>query len=235
MAKGFRYSIRILFIIITVVSQAGAQSILYNPLYGPPRKYMPVSLVKRLSYENFKHIKQLTTAIMNFGGGESEVDRLVDQYAEASALFFQNKYDESADTFLKNEKEILKTAKKLMKKYHDDSDRLLKESIKLNIRENLKKALKGEEENSATIRYLNSAKFAIQKANDIYDRYKNAQIGSPKEIITAIYYYRRAKENMFYIHEVQLDEANKKKFFEKYKKDLYDNNNKVYKSRVKQN
>ena len=234
MRKGFRILIGAVLFTVAFSGYARSQSG-SSYLYGPPKKYKPVPLVKRLSYENFKHIKLMTTAIINFGGGEAEIDKLIDNYAEASALYFQNKYEESAESFLVNEKKIFSTAKTLARKYYQTSDKLLKESIKLNIKKDLKSALKGDKSNSMARKYLNNARFAVQRGNDIWVRFKDARLASPRELITAIYYFRRAKENMIAMHSLQLDEESKKKFLEKYKKDVDDNKNKVYKSKVKQN
>lgn len=236
MRKGFHIISGFLFIIMVLNVNLQAQTTgRIDFLYGPPKKYKPIPLVKRLSYENFRNIKLLTAAIINYGGGEAEIDKLIDNYAEASALYFQNKYEDSAEKFLENEKEILTMAKKLARQYHETSDKLLKESIKLNIKEDLKSSLKGEKDNSQARKFLNNARFAVQRGNDIYVRLKDAKVGSPRELITAIYYYRRAKENMFIMHDLQLDEESKKKFKDKYKKDIIDNQNKVYKSKEKQN
>jgi hypothetical protein len=236
MRKGFHLLSGILFVITVLNVNLQAQSSGgSNYLYGPPKKYKPIPLVKRLSYENFRNIKLLTAAIINFGGGEAEIDKLIDNYAEASALYFQNKYEDSAEKFLANEKEILAMAKKLARQYFETSDRLLKESIKLNIKKDLKSALKGEKDDRQARKFLNNARFAVQRGNDIYVRFKDASVASPRELITAIYYYRRAKANMFIMHDLQLDEESKKKFKEKYKKDMMDNRNRVYKSKEKQN
>ncbi len=236
MRKGFHLLTGILFFItvlhFNLQAQSGGGS---SYLYGPPKKYKPIPLVKRLSYENFRHIKLLTAAIINFGGGEAEIDKLIDNYAEASALYFQNKYEESAEKFLANEKEIFAMSQKLARQYFETSDRLLKESIKLNIKTDLKSSLKGDKTDVHARKFLNNARFAMQRGNDIYVRFKNAKLASPRELISAIYYYRRAKENMLNMHELQLDDENKKKFKDKYKKDIMDNQNKVYKSKEKQN
>ena len=200
-----------------------------------PHRYEPESLVKRLSYENFKNIKMMTAAIVNYGGGEEMIDKLIDGYAEASALYFQNKYEESAENFLKNEKEIFEVSKKIVKKYNEDSEKLLNDTIKLSIKKEIKEAMKGDSSNDTTTKFLNGARFAVQRGNDIYYRYKDATIASPRELISAIYYYRRAKESIFLLHEYTLNDKAKKEFFDKYKKDVEDNKNKVFKSKEKQN
>ncbi len=209
----------------------------YDPLYGPPsRKSQPVQTVKRLSYQNFKYIKLLQAAVMNYGGGEAELTRLVDQYAEASALYFQNKVEAAADKFMENEKEILKVAQKLAKKYRDDSDRLLNMGLKMNIKQSLKRGLKGEKRNAVADKFLSNAKFGVQKANDYYDRYIKATTASPRGLVMAIYYYRRSKENIFQmIKALEMDNDRKKDLLEKHKKDIEDNKNRIYTSMQKEN
>jgi len=207
-----------------------------NPLYGPGRKYQPLSTVKRLSYENFRNIKMLQTSILNFGGGEAEIEKLVDQYADASALYFQNRIEEAADKFIENEKAILETAKKLAKKYKEDSEKLMSRGLKESIKISMKSSLKGEKENDAYEKFLRNAQFSIMKGTDFYDRYKDATNAPPLELIRSIYYFRRAKENLITMYRVsQVNDETKKTVYDEYKKDIDDYNNKVYSSREKKN
>jgi hypothetical protein len=188
MAKGFQTTILALALLIPALS--GAQS--YNNYYKPK------SLIKRLSYENFRNIKMLQAAIYNYGSGESEVEELVDQYAEASALYFQNKITEAAEKFQENERNILKVAQKLAKIYRKDTDRIFTEAVKTNVRNTLKLRMRGHNEsNQYADKYLSTAKYAFNKATDYYDRYINAKTANPRHLVTAIYYYRQAKENVF--------------------------------------
>ena len=113
-----------------VNAQSGNQAG-FNPQYNP------VSLVKRLSYENFRNIKLLRTAILNFGGGEAEMQKLIDQYADASALYFQDKVTEAAAKFTENEREIFRVARKIAAQYKNETDEFLKNAIKRNIQLNL--------------------------------------------------------------------------------------------------
>jgi len=209
----------------------------YDPAYGPPsRKSSPVKIVKRLSYQNFKYIKLLQTAVMNYGGGEAELTRLVDQYAEASALYFQNKVEAAADKFVENEKAILKLSQKLAKKYKEDSEKLLNMALKMNIKQSLKRGLKGEKRSHSADKFLGNAKFGVQKANDYFDRYINATSASPRGLVMAIYYYRRSKDNIFsMITVLDIDETRRKDLLEKYKRDVDDNKNRIYQSRQKGN
>ncbi|HOO71374.1 MAG TPA: hypothetical protein PK926_06400 [Spirochaetota bacterium] len=229
MLKKFR--IYLAFIIsIFIFVPSFAQDKQFNQLYKP------LPLIKRLSYENFKNIKLLQSAIMNYGGGESEVEQLIDQYAEASALYFQNRIDDAANKFSENERGILKVAQNLAKKYKDDSESLLIQAIKLNIKTSLRRSLNGEKRNEVADKLLANAQFGVQKGNDFYDRYKAAHTAPPSELVSSIYYYRRAKENLFLMYEVtDLDPQEKKSFFDQHKKDIEDNNNRIYKSREKEN
>jgi ribosomal 50S subunit-associated protein YjgA (DUF615 family) len=94
--------------------------------------------VKRLSYENFRNIKLLRSAILNYGGGEAEVQKLIDQYADATALYFQDKTEEAASKFTENEREIFKVAKKIAGDYHKDSSEFLRKGFKRNAREHVR-------------------------------------------------------------------------------------------------
>jgi hypothetical protein len=207
----------------------------YNPLYGPP-SFDPLSVARRLSYENFRSIKLLHAAIMNFGGGEAEVNKLVDQYAEASAMYFQNMIKESAEAFTKNQKEILAAAQRLARKYKEDTDSLLTESIKLNFKNKFDKSFQNIRlEDASAEKYLQNAQWSVAKATDYFDRFKDARTSSAIGLINAIYYFRAAKEEIFKaIKVMNMDQARKDEFLAKYKKDIVDDNNKVYESRVKE-
>ncbi|HOW82215.1 MAG TPA: hypothetical protein PK573_06625 [Spirochaetota bacterium] len=214
--------------------------IFFAPAYSQEKQfnqlYKPLPLIKRLSYENFKNIKLLQTAIMNYGGGESEIERLIDQYADASALYFQNQIDAAASKFAENEREILKVAQNVTKKYREDSEALLVQAIKLNIKVSLKRQLKGEKRNEVADKLLANAQFGVQKASDFHDRYKDAVTAPPTELVSSIYYFRRAKENLFLMYEsIDMDAQEKKNFLEQHKKDIDDNNNKIHQSRQKEN
>ena len=132
MIKGIRF-VLIFFTIIICINSEGYTQIEtsereFNPLYRP------ISVITRLSYDNFKKIKLLHTAILNYGGGKAEFDRLVDAYAEASALYFQNKMIESANLFTKNGKDVDQVATKLAKRYKDETEKLHTEIIKMNVK-----------------------------------------------------------------------------------------------------
>ncbi len=237
MQKGFSFIAAALAIVLYFPVSTTAQSLDYDPAYGPPkRKSNPQLTVKRLSYENFRNLKLMQAAVLNYGGGEAEIDRLVDQYSEASALYFQNRVPEAADKFVENEKAMLKVSQELAKKYKEDSEKLLNDAMKMSIRDTLEKGLEGKKPDQYAEKYLDSAKFSVQKANDYFDRYINATSASARPLLTAIYYYRRAKENAFVVFDnIDMDPKEKKQLMDQYKRDIEDNKNRVYVSREKQN
>ena len=220
------------------------------------QQYNPVSLIKRLSYENFKNIKLLRSAILNYGGGEAEVQKLIDQYAEATALYFEDKVDESAVKFSENEREIFKIAKQIATEYNKDASKFLNKGIKRNIQISIQTEVDGKQRDAVMDKYLDNAKSAQKRATSILDDYKytgEKNSSSAQRLVTSIYYYRLAKENLFlmyraYIEPMKLDPDKKRdkemkdQLFDKmvkedykedYKKDLQDNKNKVYTSMEK--
>jgi hypothetical protein len=233
MRKGMLFFV---LLFVSLISSASAQTYKYdyNPSYGPlPAN--PQSLALRLSYENFRSIKLLHAAIMNFGGGEAEINKLVDQYAEASALYFQNRISESAESFKKNQVEILNTTKRLAYKYKEDTTALFNDSLKLILKNKFGKGFKMvREKNTAYEKYLENAEWGMMKANDLYDRYKDAKAVSSLELLTSIYYFRGAKENIFNALKVQdMEKAQKEELLAKYKKEMDDDKNKVYETKEK--
>ncbi len=200
------------FVISVLISTAYAQSYKfdYHPAYGPaPLGGNPKSIAQQLSYENFRSIKLLNTAVMNYGGGESEIDKLIDQYAEASALYFQNKMMESAKAFKENQAAIMTSAKLLSQKYNQDTNALLKDSINMNVRTKLKLKLKSVEGRSTLDKCLDQGQAGVMKANDYYDRFKDAKSASAMDLINAIYYYRGAKDSMFLMMKIVADYQSK--------------------------
>lgn len=216
MAKGYRLII-ILSIVLLSLSVANAQfddeEKEFNPLY------QTLKVVQKLSYDNFKSIKLLYTSIHNFGGGVQEFDKLVDEYAEASGLYFQKKMVESANKFTSNEKNIREVAMRLAKIYKDDVDKLHAQMVKMNIRYNIKRDIEKKEPNPYNDKALSGASYSIEKANDFY------QLTRP---IEAIAYFRKAKENCFQLYEI-LGEP----LPDGFKRDIADNKNQVFESKEK--
>ncbi len=219
-------------------------------------QYSPISVVKRLSYENFRNIKLLRAAILNYGGGEAEVQKLIDQYADATALYFQDKTEEAAGKFTENEREIFKIAKKIAGDYNKDSAAFMIKGIKKNVQVNIEREVDGNNRDAVMDKYLENAKVSLKKGSAIFDDYKytgEKTTGSAKRLITSIYYFRMAKQNLFmmyqaYVDSMKLDPDRKKdlemkdQMFDKlikedyksdYKKDIQDNKNKVYVSMEK--
>lgn len=219
-------------------------------------QYNPTSVVKRLSYENFRNIKLLRAAILNYGGGEAEVQRLIDQYADATALYFQDKTEEAAARFTENEREIFKVAKKIAGDYNRDSSAFLTRGIKRNIQVNIERDVDGRGRDAVMDKYLENAKISLKKGTAIYDDYRYAgekSTGSAKRLITSIYYYRMAKQNLFMMYQAHVDSMKldpdrkkdqemKDQMFDRlvkedyradYKKDMQDNKNKVFVSMEK--
>ncbi len=224
----------------------------FNPQYNP------VSVVKRLSYENFRNIKLLRTAILNFGGGDAEMQKLIDQYADASALYFQDKVVEAATKFTENERAIFRTAKSIAAQYKKESEEFLTKGIKRNIQINLESEIEGKGRNAVMEKYLDSAKFSLRTGNSIFDdfQYVNEnQAGSANRLVTSIYYYRMAKENLFlmylaHVESLELDKDRKKDremkdalmdsmikedFKADYQKHMQDNKNKIFTAMEKRN
>jgi hypothetical protein len=216
MIKGIRYYITFL-IVLCFLSSANAQLETAKKEFNT--LYIPHDVVMQLSYDNFKRIKLLHSAIMNYGGGKEEFDRVVDTYAEASALYFQNKIIESANLFTKNQKDIDEIAARIAKIYKNDTDKLHTNIIKMHVKYKVKMSIKGERVNTQSEVALHSASGGVQLANDYLERSK---------YVDAIIYFRRAKDNCFLVYkilEVPLPEE--------FKKDEVDNKNQVYVAKEK--
>lgn len=229
MAKGLRVFIILAFSLLCVTASYGQEK-KYNPLA------QPLSVIKRLSYENFKDIKMLQVAVLNYGAGETDIDRLVDQYAEASALYFQGKIDEAANLFTDNSREIQKVVQQVVRKYKEDANKIIVQGIKLNIKSEFARSLKGERKEEKVDEYLSNARFSLAKAEDLYTGFIDNPNSPPSRLISAIYMYRRCKENVFLVFQyLDMAKDQKDQLLAGYKKDVIDNQNKVYKSMEKQN
>jgi hypothetical protein len=195
-----------------------------NPLYDP------VSVVLRLSYDNFKNIKLLMTAIINYGGGQAEFDRLVDGYAEASSLYFSKDYKRAADAFAKNEKDIQEVALKLAEKYKADSEALNKEIISHNVKLRIKTSVDGKRTTEGMMtaeKLIGESSESIAKGNDYLARTRPVQ---------AVQLYRRSKDRAIqYYQALGIKEINGQKIAERFERENADNKNKVYVSKEKKN
>jgi hypothetical protein len=212
--------------------------------------YQPLPVILRLSYENFRNIKLLNAAVVNFGGGEAEFDGLVDEYAEASSLYFRNEHVLSANKFTENEKNINRTAEKIARKYKEMTEDLAQKTIRMKVRASFRLSLSGRkiDTHPAADEAIKDAGYSLNKANDLFARTR---------AVESIYFYRRAKEKNFFVYKVLADQFEERKkeaqyrgrksdveFYEKeskkyglsdeYKKDVVDNMNRVYESGERQ-
>ncbi len=257
MYKGFR------ILLVLVLTICFALPVLSQGQGRDPRsQYNPLKLVQRLSYENFRNIKLLQSALLNYGNGMKDIDLLVNEYAEASALYFQDKIPLAATKFSENQRHILEAAKKLVLIYRKKVNKMVTGVIKYNTRQIIIMSLDGRKRKTTPDKYVRNAGFAYKKANDYVDRYINAKYANPKQLAHAIYYYRRSKENIFIAYKAyiqmgtnykkllrlekknkltakQKKEINQKRFLIKklagYEKDMVDNSNKQFKSKDKRN
>ena len=222
MRKGFQFTALILAILLLGVALPAQET---TEEKTPEKKfntlYDPEAVINRLSYENFKNIKLIRTAIFNYGGGESQFEKLVNDYAKASALYYRKEFIESANLFTQNEDEIQTVATDLAKKYKETAEQLHVDVIKLGVKHQLKSSLDNEQVNESVAPLISNASYAIQMANDYLERSRP---------IDAIFYYRRAKENCFKVYE-----ALKMKVPEEFEKDMVDMQNKVYVEKEKKN
>jgi len=195
-----------------------------NPLYDP------VPVVLRLSYDNFKSIKLLYTAIVNYGGGQAEFDRLVDGYAEASALYFSHEYRKAADAFTKNEKDIREVAVKLSAKYKDDTTALNKAIISHNVKLRVRHSVDGKKTTEAMLtadKLIGLSSESLAKGNDFDVRVRPVQ---------AIQLYRRSKDQSIQYYKVLgVKEVDGQKIDDRFEREKADNINKIYVAKEKKN
>jgi hypothetical protein len=217
---------------VPLFAQAASVDGKINPLYDS------VAVVQRLSYDNFKNIKMLYSAVMNFGGGQAEFDKLVDGYATASSYYFSRDYEKAAEAFTKNEKDIKDMATKLAQKYKQDSIELNREIIKYQVNAQIKQSLTSEKQNPADKRKnqdglltaeqkIKQGSESLSMANDELDRAHPVQ---------AISLYRRSKENSILFYEaLGVKEVKNQKLSERFARDKADNRNKIYIAKEKKN
>jgi hypothetical protein len=195
-----------------------------NPLYDS------VAVVLRLSYDNFKNIKLLYTAIMNYGGGQAEFDRLVDNYAEASALYFSHDYKKAADAFTKNEKDIKETAIRLAAKYRQETEKINKAIIAHNVKLRIRASLDSKKTTDNMMtgdKLISQSSEALAKGIEFQERVRPVQ---------AIQLYRRSKEqSITYYQVIGVKELDGQKLSDRFERELADNKNKIYVSKEKKN
>jgi hypothetical protein len=156
-----------------------------------------IAIIRRLSLENFRNIKILTPAIMNYGGGEEEFDRLVKTYSEASSLYFSREYEKAAKKFQENEKQIREVATELAQKYKEDTSSFQEDILARDVQKKIKQELEGDTYNPSKALVINQSSAAIIEANDYFDRVRPIQ---------AIEYYRISREKMLQYLYLEADE-----------------------------
>lgn len=226
--KIIRIAFALLFVSLVslpVLSQAAQEGSQASPLY------VPVDVVQRLSYDNFKNIKMLMTAIINYGGGQAEFDRLVDGYAEASSYYFSRDFKKAADAFTANERDIRAVAMKLAEKYKQDSEVLNREIITHNVKYRILQSVQGNAVSDKMMtaeKLISQSSESLAKGNDLLVRTRPMQ---------AVQLYRRSKENSIQYWAAILtdDEYKKMKIDEKFEKEKVDNKNKVFVAKEKKN
>lgn len=211
----------------------------------------PKEVIRRLSQENFKNIRLMYSAIMNYGGGEEEFEGLVKTYSEASSLYFSKKYEESAKKFEENEKQIREVAENIAKKYKEETETWQKEILEKDIKDRIVDSLNKKSENKTREKYINQSTESIIRANDYFERVRPVQ---------AINLYRLSRDKMLTYLLVRAEELpdetvveckkdprtydqciklaqNKQKDEVKvqYEKIIKDNENQVYVSKEKEN
>jgi hypothetical protein len=224
----------------------GIKRVEVERLYGTDKvekMYDPLPIVLRLSYENFKNIKLLYSAIINYGGGEDEFDKLVEEYAEASGLYFRSDFVESAVKFMINEKRILQIATRMANKYKEETNKIHNDVIKVKTKTAVKMYMskKNISLHPQVESAISEASYTFTKGNDYLVRSKP---------VDSIFYYRRAKDRYFSVYtiiELQYKdlarvaarpgdikyfdrESEKYSIPERYNKDVVDNQNRIYES-----
>ena len=189
--------------------------------FTPSGGSSPHAVVKKLSTENFRNIKNLYVAIMNYGGGEAEFNRLVSGYADATGKYFAKEYDVAAESFRANEKDIYDTGMIIGEKYKERTSRLHKQVIDLNVKKTIKTSLDSKKSNPAFDKLISEASESVVKANDLLIRRK------PME---AIMLYRRAKEKCIQYYDLIGEPLP-----EEYERDRKDNAVEIYTAKEKQN
>lgn len=211
----------------------------------------PKEVIRRLSYENYKNIRLMHSAIINYGGGEEEFDSLIKTYSEASSLYFQKKYEESAKKFEENEKQIREVANTLAEKYKEETESWQKEIFEEDLKNRITDSMKGKPENEVATKYINQSTESIIRANDYFDRVRPIQ---------AISMFRISRDRMLTylliraedlpdekIEECKKDprtydnciktakDEQKEEVRKQYEKIIKDNENQVYISKEKEN
>jgi hypothetical protein len=217
---------------VPLFSQAGSVDGKINPLYDS------VAVVQRLSYDNFKSIKLLYSAVVNFGGGQAEFDKLVDGYATASSYYFSRDFDKAADAFTKNEKDIKEAATRLAQKYQQDTIELNREIIKYQVNARIKQSLTADKQDPEAKRKtqegLQTAEIMMKQSSESLSMANDELVRAHP--VQAIALYRRSKDNSIMFYEaLGLKELKNQKLSERFAREKSDNKNKIYIAKEKKN
>ena len=150
--------------------------------------------LERLISQNYIAIRDLRSPILNYGGGQKQFDQLLEGFSAAFAKYLSEKFDESYDLFVKNEREIKDAALQVAKKYQKDTDALYAELIQVALKDRMGKSV-----NRNTV----EIEMDLTSPNDFY--LKNAahllKIGDQRlaenNPVEAIFYYRKSKQYIF--------------------------------------
>lgn len=185
----------------------------------------PEVIIKKYMVQNFTDMRDLYSAIMNFGNGEQELNQLMDDYSTAFAMKMQNRPVESADLFKKNHDNIVRVANSLIEVYKRDTDSLQTETVKLHIQSKMNEARASKSLDNGIDLYGSGDIYVSSAADSLQTANKLAGEGHP---VQALFHYRRAKSFCFLSFELY-----GKPLPEKYDKDKADNKNSIYQTKVK--
>jgi hypothetical protein len=213
-----RRTITVLFVILTIQSGFGAESM---ENWKTKDITDMENLARQLSFENYAKIRMLKSAIINYSG-ETVFENLINTYSDASAFYFSRDIKNAANLFARNEKEINEVASKLCDIYEKDTAAIMNSANNEIVKPKMLQQIKNKEAVDPNMKLvLNMASSAMQKAKD-----QNAW-GRP---IEAIYYYRLAKKVCFRFYQDMRIAVP-----EKYNKDRVDSRDEVFDGKQKLN
>lgn len=213
-----RHTITVLIVLLTIQAGFGAETM-------EKWKIKDITdmenLARQLSFENYSKIRMLRSAIVNYSG-QSAFESIINNYSDASSLYFSRDFIGAANLFVQNDKDINEAASNLCKIYDKDTLSLINSTSNDLIKPKLIQNIKDKEPADPNLKHvLNMASSAMQKARD-----QNSW-GRP---IDAIYYYRLAKKICFrYYMDLKVALP------EKYNKDKADSKDEVFEEKQKLN
>ena len=150
--------------------------------------------LERIISQSYISIRDLRSPILNYGGGQKQFDQLLEGFSAAFAKYLGEKFDEAADLFAKNERDIMTAATEIAKRYKKDTDELYSQLIKIALKDRMDKSV-----NRNTI----EIEMDLTSPNDFYLKsaahlMKMADLKlAEKNPIEAIFYYRKSKQYIF--------------------------------------